>query len=137
MTVSKKLVNSIKKDIKILLEGDYTCCHHVLNDKLAIFVGWEPGYDDDVNDGDIHAKDNPTYCMNIGLGVYTSSYMLSDMEDINQPYYDNGDVWDTHITIQANYTDESIKSDLEWLLKQYEAMSKLEMDDSGLILEKN
>ena len=129
----EKLNNQINKSIEWLIKQDCGCSIIDLNDQIGIIIGWMPGYDEDPDDGDIHGKDDPTYCINIGLGVTTSDYMSTDMEYINQPYNkDTGDVWDTQITVSKSC--KNFKEDIKWLLKEYEEMLKYDIDDDGCIL---
>lgn len=129
----EELNNRINKDIECLIEQDCGCCHIDLNDQIGIIIGWMPGYDYDINDGDIHSKEDPTWCINIGLGVTTSDCTLTDMEYINQPYdKETGDVWDTQITVSKSC--KNFKETIKWLLEEYEKMLKYNLDKDGCIL---
>ena len=127
---TKELAKEIKKTVEFLVKENYGCSTIKLDEKLAICVGWSEGYD--VNDKDaIHSRENPTWCINAGIKVWTSDSLRTDYDFINAPYYENGEVWDTDCTISPHEKYEVLA---EYLLKEYKEMLNFEIEDDGKII---
>ena len=126
----QELANKIKEAVEYFEQDERGCYTLKLDDKLAICVGWLDGYD--VTDtGVIHSKTEPTWCVNAGIKVWTSDSMRTDYDFINSPYYeDNGDVWDTDVSISPFEDYEKLA---DFFLIEYEAMLKFEIEDDGKI----
>ena len=125
------LAKEIKSAVEWLKKEDCGCSTNKLDEKLAICVGWSEGYD--VNDKDaIHSRENPTWCINVGIKVWTSDMLRTDYNFINSPYYENGEVWDTDCTISFN---ENYNMLTDYLLQEYENLSKFEIEDDGKIIK--
>ena len=124
------LAKEIKSAVEWLKKEDCGCSTIKLNEKLAVCVGWASGYntkDIDV----IHSEENPSFCINAGIKVWTSDSLRTDYEFINAPYYENGEVWDTDCTIS---THEEYEVLAEYLLKEYKEMLKFEIEKDGKIV---
>lgn len=130
----KEIQEFIKKavdDFKTDFNGCYT---YMLDDRLAICVGWLSGYD--VNDDDvIHSQTEPEFAVNAGIKVYTSDYMKDDYAFIKMPYYQNGEVLQTDVSISPDFEKDNYKDLAQYLLKEYESMKDLDIDEDGLIHE--
>lgn len=130
--MQKEIKKFLKKSVKWLKKTQEGCCHYILDDHLAILVGWSAGYGDEKRKDVIQAKDSYDWAINAGIKVWTSdSSMLTDYDWVNFPYEEDGEVWDFGISIAPR---EKYKRTAKWLLEQYEAMQDLELNDNGMIL---
>ena len=134
MNVTKEEIKQFLKDsIEWLVDEDMGCCTLPIDDKLAICVGWLSGYD--ANDSDvIHSKEDPTWAINAGLKVYTSDDMRTDYEFINSPYYDNGEVVSTDVSLEP---DANLDELADYFIEEYENLENLEIEEDGRIIEDN
>ena len=57
--------------------------------------------------------------------------MRTDLDYINAPYYENGDVIDIGVSISKNEDYDKLA---EYFLKEYEGLKDLEIRDDGLII---
>lgn len=127
---TKELAKEIKKTVEFLVKEDCGCSTIKLDEKLAVCVGWLGGYntkDIDV----IHSEENPTWCINAGIKVWTSDSLRTDYEFINAPYYENGEVWDTDCTVSPYENYEMLA---DYLLTEYKTLSQFEIEDDGKII---
>ena len=122
----------LKESTDWLINNQQGCCTLKLDDHLAICVGWSAGYGDEPRKDVIQAKGNPDYAINAGIKVWTSDDMRTDLDYINFPYKENGDVYN-------DATSLSEDEDFDWLanalITDYEALEGLEIDKDGLIKE--
>ena len=122
----------LKESTDWLIDNQQGCCTLKLDDHLAICVGWSAGYGDEPRKDVIQAKGNPNYAINAGIKVWTSDDMRTDLDYINFPYKENGDVYN-------DATSLSEDEDFDWLanalITDYEALEGLEIDKDGLIKE--
>jgi hypothetical protein len=124
----------IEESVQWLIAEKQGCCRYQLDEHLAIFVGWSAGYGNEKRDDVIQDEDALDWGIDAGVKVWTSDYMQTDYDYLNFPYYQNGDVIDTGLSIAPNEDYESIA---EYLLKMYDEMKDLELADDGLILWRN
>lgn len=130
----KEIQEFIKKAVDDFKTDSTGCYTYKLDDRLAICVGWLSGYD--VNDDDvIHSQTEPEFAVNAGIKVYTSDDMLTDYEFINMPYYQNGEVLQTDVSISPDDEKDNYEHLAQYLLKEYENMKDLNIDEDGLIHE--
>ena len=130
--MKNKIAKFVKESVEWLQEIQEGCCHYMLDDHLAIFVGWSAGYGDEQRDDVIQAKDEPDFGINVGIKVWTSDALMTDYDWINFPYYENGDVLDCGISIAHNDDYEEIASHL---INWYNMMKDLTLANDGQILE--
>ena len=138
-----EIAKFVKESVEWLVAEQQGCCTYKLDDHLAICVGWSAGYGEEIRDDVIQAKDNPDYGINVGIKVWTSdAAMLTDYDWINFPYYESGDVLDMGLAIayRDDITDGLLESMdyeplVDSLLRWYEEVEDLELNDKGLILE--
>lgn len=112
---TKELAKKIKKAVETLVASENGCSTIKLDDNLAICVGWSNGFDPK-NDNLIHSKTEPTFCLVVGLKVWTSDGLRIDYDWINFPFFENQEVIDTEVTISKNQDYEILAN---WLLKEY------------------
>lgn len=130
--MKNEIAKFIKESVEWLIEEQAGCCCYKLDDHLAIFVGWSAGYGEEKRDDVIQAKDYPYYGINAGIKVWTSDDVWTDFDWLNFPYYENGDVLDM---AQSISTKENWKQVAEYMLKMYDEVKDLEMDDNGMIIK--
>jgi hypothetical protein len=141
--MKNEIVKFVKESVEWLVAEQQGCCTYKLDDHLAICVGWSAGYGEEERNDVIQAKDDPDYGINVGIKVWTSdASMLTDYDWINFPYYENGDVIDMSLAIAykddiADGLLESVdyKPLVDTLLRWYDEVKDLELDDKGLILK--
>lgn len=126
----EKLAKQIIEAINWCKKTDTGCFIIKLDNRLAVCVGWLDGYDPE-DEHCIHSKSEPTYCLNVGIKVHTSDFMCTDYEYLNAPFYRSGDVWMTDVSIDE---DEDVEALVDYLLREYEAMKKLDIAEDGEIL---
>lgn len=126
----EELIETIEDAIKFFKEGHDGCITIKLDNTFGVCVGWLDGYDPADVDL-IHAKDSPTWCLNAGLKAYTSDSMRTDYEFINAPYFRNGEVWSTDVSLGYH---EDVEALVDYFLEEYEAMKKCIVAEDGEIL---
>ena len=131
--MKKEIAKFVKESVEWLIEEQQGCCTYRLDDHLAVCVGWSAGYGDEPRTDIIQAKDSYDWGINVGIKVWTSdAAMLTDYDWINFPYEEDGDVWDMGLGVAPNDNYEVIARSL---LRWYDEVKDLELDDKGLILK--
>ena len=133
MYTKEEVAKFLRESVEWLIDEDMGCTTLELDDRLAICVGWLPGYGEEHRDDCIQSKEEPDFAINAGIKVYTSDDMRTDYEFINMPYYENGDVVMTDCSIEPNEDYDKLA---EYFLKEYEGLKDLEIAEDGLIVEK-
>lgn len=128
-----ELAQWIKEAVEWLQKEQQGCSTYKLDDRLAVCVGWSAGYGDVYGPGDycIQAKDNPDYAINAALKVWTSDDMRADLDYINAPYYDDGEVMDFSVTISPSEDYFSLAQDF---LEAYHDVEDLVIEENGHIV---
>lgn len=130
-TQTKILSQWLKDSVDWLIDHQAGCCTYKLDDHLAVCVGWSAGYGDEPREDVIQAIDDLNYAVDVALKVWTSDDLRTDLDFINAPYYENGDVVDIGVSISE---DEDYDKLAEYFLKEYEGLKDLEIRDDGLII---
>lgn len=130
--MKNEIAKFVKESVEWLQKEQQGCCRYILNDHLAIFVGWSAGYGEEKRDDVIQAKDDFDWGINAGVKVWTSDDLWCDYDWLSFPYYESGDVLDMGLGIAPNDNYESIT---DTLLEWYDEVKDLEMNDNGKILE--
>lgn len=128
---TKQLSQWLKDSVNCLIDYQEGCCTYKLDDHLAVCVGWSGGYSNEPDESVIQATDDLTYAIDAAIKVWTSDSMRTDLDYINAPYYENGDVVDIGISISKNEDYDKLA---EYFLKEYEGLKDLEIKDDGLII---
>ena len=128
---TKQLSQWLKDSVNCLIDHQEGCGTYKLDDHLAVCVGWSGGYSNEPDESVIQATDDLTYAVNVAIKVWTSDSMRTDLDYINAPYYENGDVVDIGISISKNEDYDKLA---EYFLKEYEGLKDLEIRDDGLII---
>lgn len=119
----------VKGAVETLTKEDFGCAEFKLDNDLSIFCGWLDGYDPE--DGGIHSKDDPTWCLNVGIKS-NHEYLKTDFNFLISPYDgETGEVWDTDLTVGEDGINET---DAQWLIDQYKEIRKA-LDEGELVLE--
>lgn len=130
----EQVAKQLKDAVEWLKEQDAGCVTIKLDDRLGICVGWLAGYGEEVRDDCIQSKEEPDFAINAGIKVYTSDDMRTDYEFINMPYYENGEVLATDVSVEP---DEDFTELAEYLLDEYDSMKDLNIEEDGLIVVEN
>ena len=110
------LAKFIEESVNDLMTTSYTNCKYNLDEDLAVFVGWSDGYDDkDIGEYELYKEDSPTWRINVGIKV-RNEYDWADYDYLNFPWYPDGEVWDTGVTVTKN---EDYMEIAEWELENY------------------
>ena len=128
---TKQLSQWLKDSVNCLIDHQEGCCTYKLDDHLAVCVGWSGGYEDEPDESLIQGIDDLTFAIDAAIKVWTSDSMRTDLDYINAPYYENGDVIDIGISISKNEDYDKLA---EYFLKEYEGLKDLEIRDDGLII---
>lgn len=128
---TKQLSKWIKESVDWLIDHQAGCCTHKLDDHLAVCVGWSGGYSNEPDESVIQAIDDLTYAINVALKVWTSDDMRTDLDYINAPYYENGDVVVIEVSVSENEDYDKLA---EYFLMEYEGLKDVEIRDDGLII---
>lgn len=127
-----KIAKFIEDAVNGLKNGEATNYRYKLDDRLAIFVGWSEGFDED-DETVIHDEEDPEYGIVAGVKVWTSDDMWTDFDYLNFPYYENGEVLDymtSDISPNENYTATA-----NLLISLYDKIKDLDIGKDGKILE--
>ena len=110
------LAKFIEESVNDLMTTSYTNCKYNLDEDLAVFVGWSGGYDDkDIGEYELYKEDSPTWRINVGIKVRNEADW-ADYDYLNFPWYPDGEVWDTGVTVNK---DEDYMKIAEWELENY------------------
>ena len=127
---TKQLSQWLKDSVNCLIDHQEGCCTYKLDDHLAVCVGWSGGYEADEK-GIIHANDDPTFAIDAAIKVWTSDSMRTDLDYINAPYYDDGEVMDFGFTISPNEDYWMLARDF---LEAYHDIEDLVIEENGHIV---
>lgn len=128
---TKQLSQWLKDSVNCLIDHQEGCGTYKLDDHLAVCVGWSGGYPNEPDESLIQGIDDLTFAIDAAIKVWTSDSMRTDLDYINVPYYENGDVIDIGISISKNEDYDKLA---EYFLKEYEGLKDLEIRDDGLII---
>lgn len=121
----------IKETVEWLQKEQQGCGTYKLDDRLAVCVGWSAGYGDEAREDVIQAKDEPNYAINAALKVWTSDSMGTDLDYINAPYYDDGEVMDYGFTISPSEDYWMLAHDF---LEAYHDVEDLVIEENGHVV---
>lgn len=123
------ICNWVKNSIDALVDESATCCEYKLDSDLSIFCGWSDGFDEDEEEA-IHSKEEPSWCICVGIKS-NHEYMKTDFDMLTMPYEEDGEVWDTSMTVGEDGISES---DAQWYIDQYNEIRK-SLDAGEIMLE--
>ena len=129
---TETLAEEIKSAVERLEEEDCGCVTIKLNGTLAVCVGWSDGFDPE-DETVIHSKTEPTWAICAAIKAWGSDDLRTDLDYIDAPYYDDGSVYDTEMSI---YPDDKYYT---WvatsLLNEFDILKEMDIDEKGLIRE--
>lgn len=99
--IEKFIKNSVEK---LMSMDDSTTFFYIINDKIAIYIGWGGGFDEK-DTFYLHSKKNPEYCVCIKIAENNPASRLWD--DVYMPWYkETEEVYDTDcgISVNENYS---------------------------------
>lgn len=127
----QKVATFLKNSIEWLTQSDSGCCAFDLDENFSIYCGWSDGFD--MADTDIIKSPSDISRMggrDIGWAVCAAVKCRNDADRaefdfLNAPIMvgENGEVWDTSISMRPNMTEADYKGDARWFLKNYVAMA--------------
>ena len=130
MNITKDEIREfLEESIEWLIDQDMGCSTLKIDDRLAVCVGWLKGYDPD-DKTVIHSKEQPEWGLNAGIKVWTSDDLLDEYEFINAPYYEDGEVVDTDVSISP---DRDLDDLVDWLYDAYAGLATLDIEEDGKI----
>ena len=127
----KDLSKWLEKSVNWLINNQQGCCTYKLDDRLAVCVGWSGGYEAKPDENSIQAIDDLTFTINAAIKVWTSDDMRTDLDFINAPYDDDGDVVDIGITISPNEDYDALA---QYFLEEYHGIEDLVIEENGHIV---
>ena len=128
----RNLSQWLKESVDWLIDRQEGCGTFILDDHLAVCVGWSEGYGSEPREDIIQGIDDLDYAVNAALKVWTSDSMRTDLDYINAPYYPNGEAVDISVSISE---DEDYDALAEYFLKEYEGFKSVVISDNGEITE--
>lgn len=126
-----KAADFIKESVEWLIQQDMGCCTKELTPEVQLAVGWLDGYDPE-DPMLIHSKDNPTWCICVGIVAADGDDMETDLDWLTIPYVadgeNEGDVFSdlmTSLSPKDNYAKvfEGLVKEYEGILKEYDVHS--------------
>lgn len=103
-----------------------------LDGDLAVVIGWESGFGEELRDDAIQSKSDPNYALCIKIGENPNGYAYTDMEMTNMPFSkEDGEVWDTDTSL---YKGQDFTKLAKWYLNEYKSIRKA-LDEGTLVLE--
>lgn len=132
MYKERDLSKWLKETVDWLIDNQEGCGTFVLDDHLAICVGWSGGYEDEPDESLIQSVGDLTFAINAAIKVWTSDSMRTDLDYINAPYYPNGEVADISVSISE---DEDYDELAKYFLKEYEGFKSVIISDEGEVIE--
>ena len=125
------LAKEIKSAVEWLKEEDCGCVTLKLNGTLAVCIGWSNGFDPE-DETVIHSKTSPTWAICAAIKAWGSDSLRTDFDYIDAPYYEDGSVYDTEMSI---YPNENYKWFATNFLNEFDVLKEMDIDENGLIHE--
>ena len=120
-----KAARFIKESVDWLIQQDMGCCTKELTPEVQLAVGWLNGYDPK-DSALIHSKEEPTWCICVGIVAADGDDMETDLEWLTIPYVadgeNEGDVFSDlmmPLSLNDNYANV-----FKYLVKEYEGILK-------------
>ena len=130
---ANKLAKWLKDSVKWLISQQMGCTTLKLDDRLAVCVGWLPGFGDEKRDDVIQGEGGDAdYAIVAGIKVWTSDDMRTDYDFIAFPYHEDGEneAFEDTISPKEDYAKLA-----ETILKDYDSIKGLDIEESGEIKE--
>ena len=122
---SDKASDFIKESVEWLLQQEMGCCTKELTPEVQLAVGWIDGYDPE-DPNLIHSKEDPTWCICVGIVAADGDDMKTDLEWLTIPYVadgeNEGDVFSE--LMEPLSPNDNYAKVFEYLAKEYEGILK-------------
>lgn len=120
-----KAAKFIKESVEWLLQEEMGCCTQELTPEVQLAVGWLNGYDPE-DTTLIHSKEDPTWCICVGIVAVDGDDMKTDLEWLTTPYVadgkNEGDVFSE--LMEPLSPNDNYAKVFEYLAKEYEGILK-------------
>ena len=120
-----KAAKFIKESVEWLLQEEIGCCTKELTPEVQLAVGWLNGYDPE-DQTLIHSKEDPTWCICVGIVAADGDDMKTDLEWLTTPYVadgeNEGDVFSE--LMEPLSPNDNYAKVFEYLAKEYEGILK-------------
>lgn len=126
----KTLAKEIESAVEWLRTEECGCVTLKLNGTLAVCVGWSDGFNPD-DETVIHGKP-ATYAIVAAIKAWASDALRTDIDWIDAPYYEDGSVYDTELSINP---DENYEWIATHFLNEFDILREMDIDEKGLIHE--
>ena len=126
-----KAARFIKESVEWLIQEKMGCCTKELTPEVQLAVGWLNGNDPE-DTTLIHSKEDPTWCICVGIVAADGDDLKTDLEWLTIPYVadgeNEGDVFSelmTSLSPKDNYAKvfEYLAKEYEGILKEYDVHS--------------
>ena len=122
---SDKAAKFIKESVEWLLQEEMGCCTKELTPEVQLAVGWLNGYDPE-DTTLIHSKEDPTWCICVGIVAADGDDMKTDLEWLTIPYVadgeNEGDVFSE--LMEPLSPNDNYAKVFKYLAKEYEGILK-------------
>lgn len=125
-----KIAKFLEDSVNDLIKIDEGCCRYLLDEDLALYVGWSAGWGEELRDDAIQSKSEPDYAIEAGIKVRNDT-LWADYDWLDFPYYPDGEVWYASLTMKPG---EDYKSDAQWFIDEYNGMREA-IDKGEVLLE--
>ena len=120
-----KAAKFIKESVEWLLQEEMGCCTKELTPEVQLAVGWLNGYDPE-DTTLIHSKEDPTWCICVGIVAADGDDMKTDLEWLTIPYVadgeNEGDVFSE--LMEPLSPNDNYANVFKYLAKEYEGILK-------------
>lgn len=120
-----KAAKFIKESVEWLLQEEMGCCTKELTPEVQLAVGWLNGYDPE-DTTLIHSKEDPTWCICVGIVAADGDDMKTDLEWLTIPYVadgeNEGDVFSE--LMEPLSPNDNYAKVFKYLAKEYEGILK-------------
>lgn len=120
-----KAAKFIKESVEWLIQEEMGCCTKELTPEVQLAVGWLNGYDPE-DTTLIHSKEDPTWCICVGIVAADGDDLKTDLEWLTIPYVadgeNEGDVFSE--LMEPLSPNDNYAKVFEYLAKEYEGILK-------------
>lgn len=120
-----KAAKFIKESVELLIHEEIGCCTKELTPEVQLAVGWLNGYDPE-DTTLIHSKEDPTWCICVGIVAADGDDLKTDLEWLTIPFVadgeNEGDVFSE--LMEPLSPNDNYAKVFEYLAKEYEGILK-------------
>ena len=124
-----KVAKFLKESCEYFKKDGEGCCGFNLSDDLALYVGWSDGYDmadtDIIKSKEGQRQNGSWTCgwaVNAAVKV-RNDFDCADFDFLDYPFYEDGECWDTGLSMRPDITDREYRRDARWFLENFVAMT--------------